>query len=341
MFRIIVPLIVPLAASTVLAQGTRQAGFFSFQDDACTAFVINGDAKYAMLGFNSGGVCVFPIDQMTVHVISFPAHKKAITGAVFIPESKSMATASADGAVKVWKVDDARKHHKTMEDSNGRGKAPAPLATVTIAAHKTGVTGVSLHPGGKRLASSGLDGAVKIWDVDSGKSVAILADAHAGGTRTVAYSPDGKLLASGGADRAVKIWDVQNDKPTLKSTLEGHDGVVTSVAFDPKGVRIAAGCGVLKKSGAIFIWDVATAKYAFKLTGPDDIVTCVLFHPTTPHLASGGADKKIRFWSLTDQKQLSADEHGETISSLNISFDGLRFGSSSAHTARWWRGFSN
>ena len=42
---------------------------------------------------------------------------------------------------------------------------------------------------------------------------------------------DGKTVVSGSDDTTVRVWDVASGREVQK--LEGHSGVVTSVAFSP------------------------------------------------------------------------------------------------------------
>ena len=330
-----------LVAGVAFPQGGRQRGMFSLKDDPATAFVLDREAKHALLAFKSGGVVVFPTEQRSVQLFAFRAHLRAVTAATFIPGTDRFATACADGSIRFWKLEDARKHHKAMEDSNGRGRVATPTAVRTLDAHAAGHTVLAVSPDGKRLATGGSDGTVKVWELPAGRLVASEADAHPFGVLAVAYSPHGKRLATSGADKTARLWDVTAEKPALSHTLEGHVGAVSAVAFSPDGGRLATGTGTPKKSGPIHVWDAATGKESYKLPGHGDVVLSLLWHPKSAQLASGGADSKVRYWDLTTKKMQGEDEHGDPVRGLTISPDGERFGTCGAHTARWWLGFGN
>jgi WD40 repeat protein len=336
--RALIPLLL-LPALAAAQSGTRERGRFSLQGDPATFLAIDPPVKHVLIAFNAGSVCVFPADQRTVNVYSHPVHKKAVTGAAFLPDGKTFVTVSLDGTLKTWETAAALKYLKELED-NRDAKPMLPKPVLTVTAHSGyGVTCVAVSPDGKRLATGSADGSVKLWDAEGVKQVASLPVVHQGGVRAVQFSPDGKVLASGGADKAAKLWDVTGDKPTLLHKLDGHEGPVNAVAFSPDGKLLAVGTGVPKKSGVIQVWDVGTGKPAYKLEGHEDVVTCVLFHPKTNHLASGGADKKIRVWDLAEKTTLYTDEHSEPLRALVVSPDGARFGSCSATAVRWWAGF--
>ena len=72
-----------------------------------------------------------------------------MTGVAFSPDGKLLATADADGTVRVW---------------NPPG-GQAPLATYTgIGA----VNAVAFSPDGKLLASADADGTVRLWNTATG-----------------------------------------------------------------------------------------------------------------------------------------------------------------------------
>src|SRR3954469_14304018 len=65
----------------------------------------------------------------------------------------------------------------------------------TLRGHKGAVYSAAFYPKGTRVATSGDDGRILVWDVGTGQ---LLRSTHgAGGTVSdVAVSPDGRLLAS-------------------------------------------------------------------------------------------------------------------------------------------------
>ena len=82
--------------------------------------------------------------------------------------------------------------------------------------HKGEVYALVFSPDGRSLVSSGADGTVRVWDVNSGNERHTLGG-HKGPVWSVAVSPDGSLLASGGRDRAVRLQP--STPPALTATL--------------------------------------------------------------------------------------------------------------------------
>ena len=65
---------------------------------------------------------------------------------------------------------------------------------------------VAFSPDGRRLASAGDDGTVRLWDPATGAELAALTG-HDDPVNAVAFSPDGRRLASAGDDGTVRLWD--------------------------------------------------------------------------------------------------------------------------------------
>jgi WD40 repeat protein len=97
------------------------------------------------------------------------------------------------------------------------------------------VTSVDFNPKGSLIVTASLDKTARIWDIASGKEIAILRG-HDQTLSSAAFSPNGLLIVTASADKTARIWDVVTGKEI--GVLRGHDDPVTSAAFSPDGSRI-------------------------------------------------------------------------------------------------------
>ena len=78
-----------------------------------------------------------------------------------------------------------------------------------MAGHEVYVYAVGFRPDGKRLATLGAEGMIRVWDTGSGRQLRAMGP----GTRMLQeheglhWSPDGRRLASAIGDGVVRIWD--------------------------------------------------------------------------------------------------------------------------------------
>ena len=71
----------------------------------------------------------------------------------------------------------------------------------------------------------------------------------------MAFSPDGKHIVLGLEDKTIRLWDTEMGEP-LRTPLEGHQGLVSSVGFSPDGPHIMSGSGSGSDDKAIQLFDV-------------------------------------------------------------------------------------
>lgn len=198
--------------------------------------------------------------------------------------------------------------------------------------HASGVMAVAFSPDGKTLASAGVDSAIKIWDVATGRELTTLVG-HDGWVYSLSFSPDGKVLASGGSDKMIKIWDLA--KGCELRTLNGHGNFVYSVAFSPDGKILASG----SQDKYIKLWDVATGKELQTLKGHTEYVSAVAFSPDGKTLASGSGDHSIRIWNVSPPHSGRQDQANavplETLPSEESSFYSLDLSAFANHSLDW------
>ncbi len=129
-----------------------------------------------------------------------------------------------------------------------------------LPADRREVRAVAFAPDGKTLATGGYDGAVRLWDLQTGReSAALRDDPHSSWVRALAFSPDGKTLAVAVnyAPPRLVFWDV----PTKRARHIVERTSVTSLAFSPDGTTLATGA----IDAPLKLWDATTGRERFTL----------------------------------------------------------------------------
>jgi WD40 repeat protein len=147
-------------------------------------------------------------------------HDRSINEVAFSSDGHLLATAEWSGSadrLRVW--DWTRGQVLLTIDAEG------PLAQVDF------------DPNGQRVLLSGSDGIAEIWDVESGRRLAVLAGPP-GGVKDLAFSPGGSRIATASVDGLVRLFDADTSAPQL--SLRGSGCAVEGVAFSPDGTKLAS-----------------------------------------------------------------------------------------------------
>jgi WD40 repeat protein len=160
------------------------------------------------------------------------------------------------------------------------------------------VTSVGLDGDGARLATTGArarDGSVvpgvSLWDPRSGSLVRRIDTSAA----RVAFDPSGDLLVTArAAESTADSWDTTTGRRL--STFTGHTAMVTDIAFDHEGTRVATS----SSDGSVRVWDPRSGTEVVALHGPTSAsVSGVRFSPDGSRVVSTSRDGVVRVWALT------------------------------------------
>ena len=277
-------------------------------------------------------------------------HADRAVQVVFSRDGERVASASADGVVRLWNT-------KTRE-LLGEGK------------HDQRVMCLAFSPDDRRLASGGYDRRVKLWEAKTLRPLGMPLE-HNSPLVTLRFSADGRTLATVARHESV-VWDVTQQTARLRQPIapsawfygaisprldlvalpmSAEVGVKLwnfpatveqctlpeqsmAVAFSNDGSFLAVG----EESGLLRTWALTNLNAITTLSTHGGVIRAVAWSPDGHKLASGGRDSLLRLWEMPSGKLLGTYRgHGGAVEGLAFSPDGGQIASCSADgTVKIW-----
>jgi WD40 repeat protein/serine/threonine protein kinase len=263
--------------------------------------------------------------------------KGAVVSLEFSSDGKTVAAAISSWKAVLWDVNTGESVSLSDEGDDGIFSAtfsPDGMLLAVAGVQKTTLWDISTRqrigtlegwayvncavflPEGKVLATTGNDGTLRFWDVDTEKELANI-NAHTGPILSMALSPDGAILATGGADSTIRLWDTSTQQETAR--LRGHASEVRSLAFSADG-RVLASAG---NDCTAKLWNLELAPQTDSdtLVGHNRVVNGIAFSPDSQRLIStsfgppktveqpiftASKPKAVKMWDVASGRDMSS-----------------------------------
>lgn len=194
--------------------------------------------------------------------------------------------------------------------------------------HTDMISAIAISPDEKILASSSLDGTIKLWDLPNRR---LYSTFNSGRASDLVFSPDGRSLASSSAVRrwadgafspvGVQVWDIAS----RQRIYTVGDQPIRAMQFSADGQLLATGDGTKTE-----VWQVQDGDRLRVLDSGE--VTGLIFCQDGQTLITGSS--RLKLWDLRNGKLLKTFDAGA--SDLAISPDGQTLATAAGGAVHLW-----
>ncbi len=301
-----------------------------------------------------GGLSVFDAATGRLIARNAAAHASPIATMAFSEDGARLATADAEGTVKIWA---------------GLAKLDSKsTALLTFKGHQGAINKVGFSSDGKRLVTASADKTARVWDLENAGAVSghwkippVIAPWWC------AVSPDGQLIAAADG-RSACLWDAATGR-LVRKLPPVKEGRVLSVAFSPTDNRLlAVGYGGAANVSYVSLVDIDAAAELAGLPGSDRFAKfprgrklrgcrCAAFSPDGKCLVAGFGIKNfidvqiirtpLKVWDVATRRLIRClnEQKGTLGSCVSLDFSrdgtllasGCRDGNATIWSTKTWK----
>ncbi|WOL09673.1 transducin beta-like protein 2 [Canna indica] len=254
-------------------------------------------------------------------VNTLKGHGDSVTSLCFSSDGRNLATACADGAIRVFRLDDASsKSFKFLKINLPAGAHPTAIAfsegssSVVVAAQMlSGSTlfmygGVGAKPSGDSKQQAKLPVPEVKWEhqkIHDQSSVLNLSAASA----TYGSADGSTIIASCSEETSIKLWHGKSGKEV--GAVDTNQLKNNMAELSPNGRFIAAAAF----TADVKVWEIIYSKdgsvkevlKGMQLKGHKSAVTSLSFTPNSEQIITASKDGTIRVWNINVRYHLDED----------------------------------
>lgn len=277
--------------------------------------------------------------------------------AAFDPDGTNLLTGSWDGRLAVWDVTQAEprlvaqsREHSThitrvavssgnvvatgSEDQTiGLWERGSWQHLARLRGHTNQVWAMAISADGNTVASSGMDGSIKLWHTDRTN----LTDLLNVGSLLAGFTPDSRTLVVGPCQGDLS-WRLPGREVSAVpvATNMFPPETLMNKPFDIYGHKPLGVLG--RMNGEVEVWDLAKGAQISGWTAETNVIEAVTFSPNGRQIATGSTTGNIKIWDTATHAAIAAlQPHPKPTITLAYSPDGrvLAIGCESSPVLLW------
>ncbi|XP_053312786.1 periodic tryptophan protein 2 homolog [Spea bombifrons] len=256
----------------------------SISDQRISSVTINSSGDWIAFGCSGLGQLLVWEWQSESYVLKQQGHFNNMVALSYSPDGQHIVTGGDDGKVKVW-------------DTN------SGFCFVTFTDHTSSVTAVTFTGSGQVVLSASLDGTVRAFSLLRYRNFRTFTSPRPTQFSCLGVDGSGDIVCAGARDAfEVYVWSMQTGR--LLDVLAGHEGPISSVAFNPWRSVLATASW----DKTVRLWDMTDSWRTTETLSLNSEAVAVAFRPDGKELAVASLDGHITMWDPEKGNQTGSIE---------------------------------
>lgn len=242
---------------------------------------------------------IWDIQETYSCIKTLQGHDHNVSSVTFTPSGDHVVSSSRDRSIKIWEV-------------------ATGYCIRTLSGHRDWVRQIRIFHDGSLMASCSNDQAIFVWQISTSalssnnnlecKHFELRGHEHV--VECVAWAPDSSsqsIMEAAGIQATNRMTNGTDSKKQM--VMQNAQAQRTS------GPYLASG----SRDKTIKLWDCTTLQLLFTLTGHNNWVRGLIFHPGGNFLLSVSDDKTLRTWELrTKRNNKTLEGHSHFVTSIDM-----------------------